>query len=155
IFRETLRTTGITSGIELTSVADVPGSTGLGSSGTFTVALFNALHAYKREFVSSATLAEEACHVEIDVLKEPIGKQDQYIAAFGGITAFTFEKDGSVHVERVPIRPEVVDELEMNLVIFYSGIDRPASVVLAEQGKTIKENKDSAVDRMHKIKALG
>src|SRR5438552_314048 len=100
IFRETLRQTGITNGIELVSVADVPGSTGLGSSGTFTVALLNALHAYKQEFVSSETLAEEACHIEIDVLAEPIGKQDQYIAAFGGITAFTFAKDGSVHVER-------------------------------------------------------
>lgn len=155
IFREALRKTAITNGIELVSVADVPSNTGLGSSSTFTVALLNALHAYKQEFVSSEALAEEACHIEIDVLKEPIGKQDQYISAFGGVTAFTFHTDGSVHVERVPMRPEVIDELEMNLLIFYSGIDRPASVVLKEQGQTIKENKDSAVERMHKIKELG
>ena len=155
IFREALRENDITKGIELVSLADVPSNTGLGSSSTFTVALLNALHAYKREFVSTEDLAEEACHIEIDVLKEPIGKQDQYISAFGGITAFTFDKDGKVHVERVRVKPEVIDELEMNLLIFYSGIDRPASTVLKEQGQTIKENKDSAVDRMHKIKALG
>ena len=155
IFREALRFSGITSGIELISVADMPPNSGLGSSSTFTVALLNALHAYKREFVPSGQLAEEACKIEIDILKEPIGKQDQYISAFGGISAFTFNPDGSVEVERVPIKPEVMDELEMNLLIFYSGIDRPAATVLTEQGNIIKENKDSAVDRMHKIKALG
>ena len=155
IFREALRKTDVRNGIELVSVADVPSNTGLGSSSTFTVALLNALHAYKQEFVSTEHLAEEACHIEIDVLKEPIGKQDQYISAFGGITAFTFHTDGSVHAERVPMKPELIDELEMNLLIFYSGIDRPASTVLTEQGNVIKENKDGAVERMHKIKELG
>ena len=155
IFREALRKTSIESGIELVSVADVPSNTGLGSSSTFTVALLNALHAYKQEFVSTEALAEEACNIEIDILKEPIGKQDQYISAYGGITAFTFHTDGSVHAERVPVKPEVQDELEMNLLIFYSGIDRAASTVLTEQGKVITENKDGAVERMHKIKELG
>lgn len=155
IFRETLRFTGVHSGIELVTVADVPSNSGLGSSSSFTVALLNALHAYKRNFVSSEQLAREACQVEIDILKEPIGKQDQYIAAYGGITAFTFNKDGSVDTERLDVSPDVVDELESNLVIFYSGVERSASAVLKEQGKQIKEDKDAAVSRMHRIKALG
>jgi D-glycero-alpha-D-manno-heptose-7-phosphate kinase len=155
IFREALRATDVRDSIELVSIADVPSNTGLGSSSTFTVALLNALHAFKQKFVSTQQLAEEACNIEINILKEPIGKQDQYISAFGGITAFTFNKDGSVEVERVPVQPEVIDELQMNLLIFYSGIERPASTVLTEQGNTIKENKENAVERMHRIKALG
>lgn len=155
IFRETLRLSGVHSGIELVTVADVPSNSGLGSSSSFTVALLNALHAYNRRFVSSEQLAREACQVEIDILKEPIGKQDQYIAAYGGITAFTFNKDGSVDTERLDVSPDVVDELESNLVIFYSGVERAASSVLKEQGKQIKEDKDAAVSRMHRIKALG
>jgi D-glycero-alpha-D-manno-heptose-7-phosphate kinase len=155
IFREALKLTGITKGIELVSVADVPSNSGLGSSSTFTVALLNALHAFKRQFVSSEQLAEEACKIEIELLGEPIGKQDQYIAAYGGVTAFTFNPDGSVHAERVPVREEVLDELESNLVIFYTGIERAASQVLAQQGKTISGNKDDGVNRMHRIKQLG
>ena len=155
IFREALRFTGVTKAIELVSISDVPSNSGLGSSSSFTVALLNALHAYKREFVSSERLASEACRIEIDVLKEPIGKQDQYISAYGGITAFTFDKDGSVHAERVPAREDVLDELQSNLLIFYSGVERSASVVLADQGQTIQSNKDDAVARMHRIKELG
>ncbi len=155
IFKETLRFMNVKSGIEIVSIADLPGSSGLGSSGSFTVALLNALHAYKREFVSTEQLAAEACHIEIDLLKEPIGKQDQYIAAYGGITAFTFEPDGTVHAERVEINDAVLDELEGNLLIFYSGVERSASAVLAEQKKTIQSNTDDAVNRMHRIKALG
>ena len=119
------------------------------------MALLNALHAYKREFVSSEQLADEACKIEIDILGEPIGKQDQYISAYGGVTAFTFHPDGSVDAERVPVREEVLDELESNLVIFYTGIERAASQVLAQQKKTITENKDDGVNRMHRIKQLG
>jgi len=155
IFREALRFAKIEQGIELTSVADVPPNSGLGSSSSFTVALLNALHTYKHEFVSSEQLAREACHIEIDMLNAPIGKQDQYIAAFGGVTAFTFNPDGTVESERVPIRPEVLDELESNLLIFYSGVEREAASVLSEQGKTIQKNQDGAVERMHRIKQLG
>ena len=155
IFRETLRYSGVTKGIELVTVADVPSNSGLGSSGAFTVALLNALHAYNRNFVSTEQLAREACEIEIDILKEPIGKQDQYIAAYGGITAFTFNKDGTVLAEKVDVSPDVVDELESNLTIFYSGIERSASSVLQQQGTQIKANKDDAVQRMHRIKALG
>lgn len=154
IFREALRLVGIDQGVELTSVADLPANSGLGSSSTFTVALLNALHAYKREFVSSRQLAEEACAIEIDRLGEPIGKQDQYIAAFGNVAAMTFEADGTVHVEPVPMRDEALDELESNLVIVYSGVERPARGVLAEQGRRLALE-DDAIERMHRIKALG
>jgi D-glycero-alpha-D-manno-heptose-7-phosphate kinase len=155
IFRAALQSTGLTSGLELHSLADVPANTGLGSSSSFTVALLNGLHAFKREFVPAEQLAREACHLEIDVLKEPIGKQDQYIAAHGGISAMTFQPDGSVEVERLPLRDEVIDELESNLVIYYSGVERSASSVLKEQAKSIVENRDAAVQRMHRIKELG
>ena len=150
-----LRGAHIEGGLELHSLADVPANSGLGSSSSFTVALLNGLHAYKREFVPTEQLAEEACKIEIDILKEPIGKQDQYIAAYGGITAFTFDRDGSVHVESVPMKEEAMMELESNLLIFYSGVERAASTVLAEQGQQITSNKDDAVNRMHRIKALG
>ncbi len=155
IFKAALEMNGIERGLELHSLADVPGNTGLGSSSSFTVALLNGLHAYKREFVPAAQLAAEACELEIDRLGEPIGKQDQYIAAHGGISALTFHPDGHVDVERLPLKEEVIDELESNLVIYYSGVERSASSVLKEQAKTIVANKDAAVDRMHRIKALG
>src|SRR6185369_10057274 len=155
IFREALKMTGIEHSIELTSVADLPANSGLGSSSSFTVALLNALHTYKREFVSSRQLAEEASEIEMVRLGEPIGKQDQYISAFGSVTAFTFGTDGSVEVEPVPVRDEVLDELESNLVILWSGVERPASVVLSEQGQRIKELDPGVVERMHAIKELG
>ena len=102
IFKRGARDDGIQRGLELHSLADVPANTGLGSSSSFTVALLKALHAYKREYVPAEQLAREACQIEIDVLKEPIGKQDQYIAAYGGISAMTFNRDGTVDVERLP-----------------------------------------------------
>lgn len=155
IFREALRMTGIEHSIELTSVADLPANSGLGSSSAFTVSLLNALHTYKREFVSSRQLAEEACQIEIERLGEPVGKQDQYIAAFGSVAAMTFERDGSVVVEPVPARSEVLDELEANLVIVYSGIERPARVVLAEQGQRLAGDEPGMAARMHRIKEIG
>ena len=155
LFREALQLTGVKSGIELVSIADLPSNSGLGSSSTFTVALLNALHAYKREYVSTEQLAQEACSIEIDRLKEPIGKQDQYISAYGGITAFTFEKGGAVHAARLPMKLDVMEELEMNLLVFYSGVERKAADILSEQKKTIKANTNDAVARMHRIKELG
>jgi D-glycero-alpha-D-manno-heptose-7-phosphate kinase len=155
IFREALRMTSIDHAIELTSVADLPANSGLGSSSSFTVALLNALHTFRREFVTSGQLADEACTIEMEKLGEPVGKQDQYIAAFGGVTAFTFATDGTVGVERVPVKEDVIDELESNLLIFWSGIERPASVVLSEQGQRIRELMPDVVERMHGIKELG
>jgi D-glycero-alpha-D-manno-heptose-7-phosphate kinase len=155
IFREALAMTGIGAGIELTSVADLPSNSGLGSSSSFTVALLNALYCYKREFVSSERLAREACELEMVRLGEPVGKQDQYIAAYGNITALTIERDGSVKVEPVPVREGVMDELQNNLLIMYSGLERPAKTVLSEQGQRVRQDDASTVQGMHRIKALG
>jgi D-glycero-alpha-D-manno-heptose-7-phosphate kinase len=155
IFREALAMTGIGSGIELTSVADLPSNSGLGSSSSFTVALLNALYCYKREFVSSERLAREACELEMVRLGEPVGKQDQYIAAFGNITALTIERDGKVLVEPVPVRDEVMDELQNNLLIMYSGLERPAKIVLSEQGQRVRDDDAATVQGMHRIKQLG
>src|SRR5205823_899252 len=118
-------------------------------------ALLNALHTYRRHFCTSRELAEQACHLEIDRLGEPIGKQDQFIAAFGGVTAFTFQPDGSVEVEPVPVADEVLDELQNNLCIIYSGVERAASVVLSEQGQRVRSLDKGTVERMHHIKELG
>jgi len=107
IFREALKTVGIYKNIELHSTADVPSNSGLGSSSCFTVALLNALHAYKGDYIGKKDLAEEACRIEIDVLGEPIGKQDQYMAAFGGISCLTFDKNGNVLVEPLRLSDEV------------------------------------------------
>ncbi len=155
IFREALRMTDITRSIELTSVGDVPANSGLGSSSSFTVALLNALHTYKREFVSTRQLAEEACELEMIRLGEPVGKQDQYIAAFGNVTAISVDTSGEVSVEPVPVRNEVLDELQNNLVIMYSGIERAASSVLKEQGTRVQKSDEKTIEGMHRIKALG
>jgi len=156
IFREALRYTNISKGIELVSVADVPSNSGLGSSSSFTVALLNALHVCKGEFVSRQELAAEAATIEIGTLQAPIGPQDQCMAALGGIHALIIETNGTtVNAEPIPIRPEVQDELESSLLVFYSGIERQASTVLSEQASGITANLDGAVERMHRIKALG
>jgi len=155
IFREALRMLGIEDSIELVSIADLPANSGLGSSSSFTVALLNALHTYKRDFVSSRQLAEEACHLEIERLGEPIGRQDQYIAAFGNLTALTFEPGGNVVVEPVKARREVIGELEANLLIVYSGIERAARLVLSEQTANLKRLDPDVIERMHRIKELG
>jgi D-glycero-alpha-D-manno-heptose-7-phosphate kinase len=155
IFREALKMTGISSSIELTSVADLPSNSGLGSSSSFTVALLNALYTYKREFVSRERLAREACELEMERLGEPVGKQDQYIAAFGNVTALSIAKDGRVSIEPVPVSGEVLDELQSNLLVMYSGVERPAKLVLAEQGQRVQDADPTTLEGMHRIKALG
>lgn len=155
IFREALKFIGIERGIELHSVADVPANSGLGSSSSFTVALLNALHTYKREFVTQKQLAEEACHIEIDVLGEPIGKQDQYIAAFGGLTCLTFEKNGKVLVEPLHISDETMEQLESNLMFFFTGKERSASEILSEQDKKSQKNDPEMIQNLNRIKEIG
>ena len=155
IFREALKLLHIGPGIELSSLADVPGRSGLGTSGSFTVALLNALHAYKKEFVSHRQLAEEACKIEIEILKEPIGKQDQYISAFGGITQLLFAKDGTVTVEPVGMKEEYRDELENNIALFYTGITRSASNILKEQNEKSKQKNPPTLEALHEIKKIG
>ncbi|HSY75122.1 MAG TPA: kinase, partial [Dongiaceae bacterium] len=119
--------------LELTSMADIPAGTGLGSSGSFTTALLKALHAYKKNLVHPAELAAQACEVEIDRLKEPIGKQDQYIAAYGGITCFKFLENGKVEAWPLKISDETRDNLEDNLLLFFTGYSRSASAILKVQ----------------------
>lgn len=155
IFRAALEFTGIEQGIELHSVADVPANSGLGSSSSFTVALLNALHAYKREFVTQKQLAEEACHLEVDVLGEPIGKQDQYLAAFGGITCLTFDQNGEVLVEPLQISDEALDQLESNLMFFFTGKERSASEILSEQDEKSQRDDSGMTQNLHRIKEIG
>lgn len=145
----------ITDPIEITSIADIPAKTGLGSSSTFLVALLKALHAYKKEDVSANKLAEEAAHIEMNVLKEPIGKQDQYISAYGGIKQFTINKKGHVIVEPISINEKTLSDLEKNCFIFYTGIQRSAGNVLKSQTKTANDDPSKGIEGLHQIKKIG
>lgn len=155
IVREALKLVGLSHGIEITSMADIPAGTGLGSSGSFTTALLKALHALKRNLVHPRELAEQACHIEIDLLKEPIGKQDQYIAAYGGVTCFQFRKDGGVHAEPLKIDEEIKHNLEDNLVMFFTGYSRKAGSILKEQDDKTKNSDSDMVQNLHFVKDLG
>jgi D-glycero-alpha-D-manno-heptose-7-phosphate kinase len=141
--------------LELTSMADIPGGTGLGSSGSFTTALLKVLHTANKHLISPAELAEQACHIEIDKLGEPIGKQDQYIAAVGGITAFTFHKDGRVEYRPCKISEETLFNLEDNLLLFFTGYSRSASAILKDQNDKSKQNNQAMLDHLHFTKDLG
>jgi D-glycero-alpha-D-manno-heptose-7-phosphate kinase len=146
---------GIRHQVEIASMSDIPAGTGLGSSGSFTTALLRGLHALNRTFVPPRQLAEEACHIEIDILGEPIGKQDQYIAAFGGLTCFTFEKDGYVKVEPLKADAETIANLEDNLCLFFTGYTRSASEILKDQNEKSKQNDQKMIDNLHYTKDLG
>jgi D-glycero-alpha-D-manno-heptose-7-phosphate kinase len=144
IFREALKLTGIAGGVEITSIADIPSQgSGLGSSSSFTVGLLNALYAYIGSPKGPAELAELACHIEIDILGEPIGKQDQYAAAFGGFRRYLFLPDGRVQVEPIGISERDIIRIQRACRIFYTGITRNASSVLSEQQKNIGNNIDA------------
>ena len=141
LVKEALKLTDVDGGIEITSIADIPSrGTGLGSSSSFTVGLLNALHAFKGEFTSAKTLAEEACEIEIGKVKAPIGKQDQYIAAYGGLQHIQFNKDESVYVDPVICPPHIKEELNSNLMLFYTGITRRSHTILTEQREKTETN---------------
>jgi len=149
IARECLRFLAIEPPIYVSTVGDVPASTGLGGSSAFAVGLLNALHAYRGERVSAGQLAEEACHVEIEVLGEPIGKQDQYAAAFGGLNLFCFKPGGGVSVEHQRTRDGELERLFASMLVFWTGHQRDASGVLGEQKRnTADENKRADLCRM-------
>jgi len=141
--------------LEITSMADIPAGTGLGSSGSFTTALLKALHTYKRNLIHPKDLAEQACHIEIDKLGEPIGKQDQYIAAYGGITCMEFAKNGTVKAYPLKIDKEILYDLEDNLLLFFTGYSRAASSILEEQHHKSMDNDKAMIDNLHFIKELG
>lgn len=141
--------------IEITSLADIPAGTGLGSSGSFTTALLKALSAHRRELMHPEELAELACHLEIERLGEAIGKQDQYIAAFGGITCFTFRKDHRVNAAPLKVSMETLFDLEDNILLFFTGYSRGASEILKDQNTRTKNNDDEMLRNLHFVKELG
>lgn len=149
IIRECLKKVEIENGIEIASFADVPAGTGLGSSSAFTVGLLNALYSFKGRLMSKERLAREACEIEIDILKEPIGKQDQYATSYGGINYIKFNNDESVFVEKILYNTETRKLLEKSLLMFYLGGDRKASNIL----KKLKESM-ADVDKYNKLKEI-
>jgi D-glycero-alpha-D-manno-heptose-7-phosphate kinase len=156
LIREALRLTGIEAPhLEIASMADIPAGTGLGSSGSFTAALLKALHALKKNLAPPQTLAEQACMIEIDRLKEPVGKQDQYIAAFGGLTCFRFLPNDQVEVWPLKIASETLYNLEDHLLLFFTGFSRPASDILREQDEKSKQSDRDMIANLHFVKELG
>ena len=157
--REALRLQGIEQKMEISSMADLPAGTGLGSSSSYLVGLLNALHQYRRDYVSLRQLADEACHIELDVLRKGIGKQDQYMAAYGGLSVLEIAKDGHVEVRSVELGSSSVAAMIANTHIYYTGVSRDALDVLADQDRAMKEPRgdDSArvLDSLHQIKDLG
>jgi D-glycero-alpha-D-manno-heptose-7-phosphate kinase len=156
IIREAFRLLGVEkSNLEITSMADIPAGTGLGSSGSFTTALLKALHALKKNLIHPAELAEQACDIELNKLGEPIGKQDQYIAAYGGLTCFKFHPGGRVEAWPLKISEETLYNLEDNLLLFFTGYSRSASNILREQDKKSKEADPAMIENLHFTKDLG
>lgn len=154
LLREALLVTGVREGVEVSSMADVPAGTGLGSSGAFTVGLLRALLTLRRRTVGRRQLAEMACDIEIGRLGAPVGKQDPYIAAVGGVTAFTYATDGSVTVRPVDLADDVRDRLEDNLVLFFTGIRRSAADELSAQGADVRSTGANRAN-LDAVRALG
>jgi D-glycero-alpha-D-manno-heptose-7-phosphate kinase len=156
IIREAFALVGVDGhSLELTSMADIPAGTGLGSSSSFTIALLKALHAHKKNLVHPAELAIQACDIELNRLHEPIGKQDQYIAAYGGITCFEFLPDGTVKAWPLKISDQTRHNLEDNLLLFFTGYSRSASAILKEQDQKSKQDDKSMIENLHFVKDLG
>lgn len=155
IFRESLRFVNINKKIEIVSIADVPSNCGLGTSSSFTVALLSSLFSYKKIHKSHSEIAECACNIEINIMKEPIGKQDQYAAAYGGFNAYTFHKDGNVTIEPVNISEGAMMELQSNIFLFYLNKKRSAGDILKNQNEMTYENNKNVLDRLDKIKQIG
>jgi D-glycero-alpha-D-manno-heptose-7-phosphate kinase len=141
--------------IELTSLADIPAGTGLGSSGSFTTAVLKALHVYNKNLIHSAQIAEQACEIELNRLKQPIGKQDQYIAAYGGITCFNFLPNGKVEAWPLKISKKTLHGLEDNLLLFFTGFSRSASSILEEQDQKSKAEDSTMIENLHIVKDIG
>ncbi len=156
IVREALRLTKIdVPYLEITSMADIPAGTGLGSSGAFTAALLKALHTLQKNLVHPQELAEQACHIELDLLQEPVGKQDQYIAAYGGLTCFRFLPNHQVEAWPLRIDTDTLYNLEENLLLFFTGFTRSAGEILKEQDRRSKDNDREMTSNLHFVKELG
>lgn len=156
IFREVLRVLNPSDfSLEIDSMADIPGGTGLGSSGSFTTALIKAISCFDYRVLRPNEVAELACHIEIDRLGEPIGKQDQYIASYGGVTSFTFNKDGSVLAKPLEIDRQTIYDLEDNLLLFFTGYSRSASAILKDQNVKSQSNDREMIENLNYVKQLG
>jgi len=155
LVRESLRHTGIKNNIEIASLADVPAGTGLGSSGAYLVGLLKGLHELKRENLSTQELAEEACKIEIDILRKPVGKHDQYLAAFGGFTIMDIERDGEVKVSKANLSRDIIEALENKLVMYFTGVSRQASVILERQSSQAKIDESQVTKSLTRIKEIG
>lgn len=156
IIREALQMLGFkTPQVEITTLADIPSGTGLGSSGSFTTALLKALYTHRKRHLHQEELAELACHIEIDRLGEPIGKQDQYVAAVGGVTCFTFHKDDKVTAAPLGISMDTMFDLEDNLLLFFTGFARSASGILKDQNVRSQKNDAEMLANLHYVKELG
>ena len=156
IIREALRMLDFrTPQVEITTLADIPAGTGLGSSGSFTTALLKALYTHRKRHLHQEELAELACHIEIDLLGEPIGKQDQYIAAIGGITCFTFHQDDKVSAIPLVISMDTMFDLEDNLILFFTGVSRSAGSILKDQQIRSQNNEADMLKNLHFVKELG
>lgn len=141
--------------IEIGAMADIPAGTGLGSSGSFTTAFLKAFTTFENKVLRADEIAELACHIEIDRLGEPIGKQDQYIAAYGGITCFTFNQDDTVEAKPLAITRETLLDLEDNLLLFFTGFSRNAGSILKDQKTRTQKNDDDMLNNLHFVKELG
>ena len=155
IAKEILKFTGIEKAIEISSLSDIPAGTGLGSSSCYAVGLLHALHTLKRDYVSLADLAEEDFKIEAEILGRPIGKQDPYMAALGGLTVLEIGKDGKVKVRKADVSYEVADALNGNMLVFFTGLTRSADDILIEQKKAVQEERKEVIESMHFIKELG
>jgi D-glycero-alpha-D-manno-heptose-7-phosphate kinase len=155
ILRETLVRHWRGDPLEIASVADVPAGTGLGSSGAYTVCLIKGLAHARRTAIAEGALAEAACEIEIDVLGEPVGKQDPYVAAHGGICAYSFNPDGSVDVESLELDPGALRRLRDQMLLFYTGESRSASKLLADQDQRSKAGEQEITENLHRVKELG
>jgi D-glycero-alpha-D-manno-heptose-7-phosphate kinase len=155
IMRAALTTHGVGPAVEIVSLADIPSGTGLGSSGSFTVGLLRAIHAYKREPITASKLAAEACEIEVDQLARSVGKQDQYIAAFGGLTCFEFEPDGTVKTSPLAVSSETLHDLEDHLLMFFTGFSREADRVLEDQKHRSERSDPVMINNLHEIKRIG
>jgi len=155
IFREVLGLLNVEKSIEIVSMADIPAGTGLGSSGSFTVGLIRALFAHRREHIGAGELAELACDIEINKLREPVGKQDQYIASFGGINCFEFRKNGAVDVVPLAFPLSALHDLELNLILFFTGYSRSASAVLKDQSDRTSAGDSEMRKNLDETQALG
>ncbi len=155
VAKEILHFAGIEKNIEISSIADIPSGTGLGSSSCYAVGLLHALHTLKRDHVPLEQLAEEDFKIEAGVLKRPIGKQDPYLAALGGLTVLDIGTDGQVKARKANASLDVIDELNQNLLVFFTGVTRNADVILTEQSKAIAQDDKAVTESMHYIKQLG